>query len=115
MRCGWGCGAQLTGRNMRAHFTICAKRPAASDHVDRGWRSSRSSEGVDRGRRCCVAGALRRHTHGEPEVDASHRLLERLRVVLEGRSSVDNHRGGECCAVAPRQPASHNVIPISPE
>jgi len=31
MKCGWGCGVQLTGRNMRAHFTICAKRSAASD------------------------------------------------------------------------------------
>jgi hypothetical protein len=30
MKCGWGCGAQLTGRNMGAHFTICAKLPAAS-------------------------------------------------------------------------------------
>jgi hypothetical protein len=26
MKCGWGCGAQLTGRNMRAHFTICLNR-----------------------------------------------------------------------------------------
>jgi hypothetical protein len=34
MKCGWGCGAQLTGRNMRAHFTIRAKRPAGFDHVD---------------------------------------------------------------------------------
>jgi len=34
MRCGWDCGAQLTGRQVRAHFTICAKRPAGSDHVD---------------------------------------------------------------------------------
>jgi hypothetical protein len=24
---GWGCGAQLTVRDMRAHFTICPKRP----------------------------------------------------------------------------------------
>ena len=36
MKCGWGCGAQFTGRNMRGHFTICAKRPTASEHVDRG-------------------------------------------------------------------------------
>ena len=28
-----GRGAQLTGRNMRAHFTICAKGPAGSGHV----------------------------------------------------------------------------------
>src|SRR5580658_9235787 len=35
MKCGWGCGAQLTGRTMRAHFTICAKRPAPSGDVER--------------------------------------------------------------------------------
>ena len=34
MKCGWDCGAQLSGRNMRAHFTICAKQPAGSDLVD---------------------------------------------------------------------------------
>ena len=34
MKCGWGCGAQLTGRSIRAHCTICAKRPAASDLGD---------------------------------------------------------------------------------
>ena len=31
MKYGWGCGEQLTGRIMSARFTICAKRPAASD------------------------------------------------------------------------------------
>ena len=30
-KCGWGSGTQLTERQMRAHFTICAKRPAGSD------------------------------------------------------------------------------------
>jgi hypothetical protein len=43
MLCGWGCGAQFTGRQMRAHFTICAKRPAASNDVDRrggNWKVS---------------------------------------------------------------------------
>jgi hypothetical protein len=35
MKCGWGCGAQLTGRNMRAHFTMRAKRSAASGDVER--------------------------------------------------------------------------------
>lgn len=28
--CGWGSGAKLTERDMRAHLTICTKRPAAS-------------------------------------------------------------------------------------
>ena len=35
MKCGWGCGAQLTGRSMRVRFTICAKRPAGSGDVER--------------------------------------------------------------------------------
>jgi hypothetical protein len=35
MACGWGCGACLTERQMRTHFTICPKRPAISDHVRR--------------------------------------------------------------------------------
>jgi hypothetical protein len=30
MRCGWGCGAQLTGRNMRAHFSIYPKSAAVA-------------------------------------------------------------------------------------
>src|SRR5271163_1066742 len=38
MKCGWGCGAQLTGRDMRAHFTICPKRPAVSEDGDRRGR-----------------------------------------------------------------------------
>jgi hypothetical protein len=35
MKYGWGCGTELTGINMRAHFTVCAKRPAASGGVER--------------------------------------------------------------------------------
>lgn len=27
MPCGWGCGAHLTARQMRGHFTGCANRP----------------------------------------------------------------------------------------
>ncbi len=27
MPCGWGCGADLTAREMRSHFVLCAKRP----------------------------------------------------------------------------------------
>jgi hypothetical protein len=27
----WGCGEQLTGYQMRAHFTICPKRPGRSN------------------------------------------------------------------------------------
>jgi hypothetical protein len=35
MLCGGRSGAELTGRQMCAHFTICAKRPAAYEHGDR--------------------------------------------------------------------------------
>jgi hypothetical protein len=35
MLCGWGCGGWLTGRDMRAHFTRCPKRPAESDDLAR--------------------------------------------------------------------------------
>lgn len=27
MPCGWGCGAHLTAREIRVHFTSCIKRP----------------------------------------------------------------------------------------
>jgi hypothetical protein len=42
---GWGCGAQLIGRNMRAHFTMCSERPAASEHVDRRGRNAQAKRG----------------------------------------------------------------------
>src|SRR6202162_5656413 len=48
---GWGWGAQLTGRKMRAHFTICPHRPAASDHVNRRGRNSKVKRGSPPGRR----------------------------------------------------------------
>jgi hypothetical protein len=61
MKCGWGRGEQLTGRNMRAHFTICPNRPAASEHVDRRARSPKVKLKVKRatyrGGDCCAAGA----------------------------------------------------------
>ncbi len=30
MPCGWGCGAKLTAREMREHFTTCKRRPPAA-------------------------------------------------------------------------------------
>jgi len=42
-----GCGARLTGRNMRAHFTICPKRPAGSDVEHDGgpaWTASGTAD-----------------------------------------------------------------------
>jgi hypothetical protein len=32
---GWRGGAQVARRQMRAHFTVCAKGPAASGAVER--------------------------------------------------------------------------------
>jgi len=40
MLCGWRCGAEHTGYQMRAHFTLCPNRPAASSFPDRGLRAS---------------------------------------------------------------------------
>jgi hypothetical protein len=51
MKCGWGCGEQLTGRNMRAHFTRCPKRPAASDHVD--WKPTGAANAMRLALRYC--------------------------------------------------------------
>jgi hypothetical protein len=45
------CGADLTGHQMRAHFTICAKRPAASDDVDRRGGSLKAKHGRPSGLR----------------------------------------------------------------
>lgn len=28
MKCGWGCGEELTARGIREHFRTCPKRPA---------------------------------------------------------------------------------------
>src|SRR5580700_1126360 len=40
-----------TGRNMRAHFTICAKQPAGSDLVDPRRRNSQVKRGRPQGPR----------------------------------------------------------------
>jgi hypothetical protein len=32
MPCGWGCGAELTARLMRGHFTECSNRPGEFGH-----------------------------------------------------------------------------------
>jgi hypothetical protein len=46
MKCGWGCGTDPTRCQMRAHLTICPKRPAGSDDVDRRGGSLRLSVGA---------------------------------------------------------------------
>jgi hypothetical protein len=40
MKCGWGCGAQLTASRMRPHFTACPERRVASDDDRRGTASA---------------------------------------------------------------------------
>ena len=71
MACGWGCGACLTERQMRTHFTIGPKRPAISDHERRGsphraadsgqtnkrLRRSKAKRGRPPGRRMPAAGS----------------------------------------------------------
>jgi hypothetical protein len=47
----------LTGPQMRPNFTICPKRPAASEHRDRRGRSPNPSVDPHRGRECRAAGA----------------------------------------------------------
>lgn len=33
MPCGWGCGAELTAREMRKHFTECPLKPGPGQKV----------------------------------------------------------------------------------
>jgi hypothetical protein len=40
-----GAAGPAYGRKMRVHFTICQKRPAASDHVDRRGRNPKAKCG----------------------------------------------------------------------
>src|SRR5580700_3767053 len=48
---GWRCGAERTRRNMRAHFTVCAKRPAGSDDVERREGTLKVKRGRPAGQR----------------------------------------------------------------
>jgi hypothetical protein len=91
-----------TGRHTRAHFTICAKWPAASEHWDRRGRGGRKPAKVlealrmpcralrfsgcflqdERDSLCgsnAVQLALRRPTHGEPDAGACHQDRSRQR------------------------------------
>jgi len=43
IKCGWGRSAGLTASQSRTHFTICPKRPAASDDMDRRGGNGRLS------------------------------------------------------------------------
>jgi len=50
MLCGWRRGARIMASQMRAHFTVCPKRPAGSGHVDRRGGTRKLSAGTHRGR-----------------------------------------------------------------
>ena len=48
VQCGWGCGGWLTSHVMRAHFTRCPNRPAASppmNHLDGRNRNCKAKRG----------------------------------------------------------------------
>src|SRR5271156_3466349 len=102
MKCGWGCGAKLTGRNMRAHFTICPKRPAGSPNGDCRTTSSKVKPGRPPGPRMKDSGpefdeALRDFIVGRRIID----VAEVEHQVVDIAAAVDGllaHRG----AVSPR-------------
>jgi hypothetical protein len=60
-----GFGAQLTGRQMRTLFTICPRRPAASETGTAEGEARKKSAGTRRARECYAAGAAARGTTGD--------------------------------------------------
>jgi hypothetical protein len=107
--CAWGCGAQLTGRNMRANFTICGKRPAASGDVDRRRGTLKVKRGRPPGPRVRMRLGLRRPAYGEPDAITFHGMpatAESLRAATgvargaEARKALDvgsTRLGGNFC------------------
>jgi hypothetical protein len=79
MKRGWGCGAERTGPQMRAHFTICPNR-GRLDHVNRRGRNSKAKRDARLAGECSAAGVagvvgrFRRHglTRGELKVKRGH-------------------------------------------
>ena len=92
MPCGWGCGAKLTGIQMRAHFTICPNRPAISDGVRQpaalvaaGRELAVQNEPDEKpggeawtpaGTANAVRLALRSRADGQPDAHALHQMFE---------------------------------------
>jgi len=74
-RCGWGCGAEPTGYQMRAHFTRCPnrraalrpRRPLREEPVSQARPPTRAANAVRL--------ALPLQTQGSPDAGAFHRLL----------------------------------------
>jgi hypothetical protein len=72
MKCGWGCDADRTGRQMRA-ILICRKRSVASERRDR--RRGARTPSADAGPANALRLALRRETDGERNAKALHQGL----------------------------------------
>jgi len=100
--CGRGWCAKLTGQQMRAHFAICLKRPAASEGHGQTALVTRQAKGSrerypDQARASADAPrlGLQRRTHGERNADALHRLPEAAGHVTSVDQSVLRVCGGQ--------------------
>jgi hypothetical protein len=115
MLCGWRCGSRLTASQMRAHFTICAKRPAGLDHVADAEGNSQAMRGGPRGPRMkcgwiaapsSLGAAICAHT--SPYARSGRQPLTTTAKVGT-RSHAGAPPGRECCAagsVRLRRPAT---------
>src|ERR1700692_4633972 len=97
MNCASARRAELTGRNMRAHFTTCPKRPAASDHVISRGGTRKPSADAHRGGECCADGAAERDSTASWIRGAFRRLLQAA-MVLKAKDYAPKGRGtaGRC-------------------
>jgi hypothetical protein len=112
MKCSWDCGEQLTGCNMRAHFTTCPKRPPGcsnpgSNHSHHRRRSPKVKRGRPPGLRmkCGWARGAQLTGHRDALRTSPYARSDRQPPptwTAEGGTrepSADAHRGGECSAV----------------
>jgi hypothetical protein len=110
MKCGWGCGAQLTGLNIRAHFTIFASlREAVSTDRRRRDEMRVPTGAADAGR----LGTPHR-SHRPP--DAQHfTICPRPAALTRGTGggtrelSAAARWSGECHSLALRRPNSRRA------
>jgi hypothetical protein len=110
-----GCGAELTGRQIRAHFTICAKRPVASNDMDRRGRNSKVRRGRPTGPRT-KHGWVAHRAYRAPYARALHHMREAAGSLRPygaaeeaNRKLAVAHQGGECCAVGVAPPDSRRA------
>jgi hypothetical protein len=80
MKCGWRCGARLTGRQMRAHSATCPKRPAGSGHVARAGGNSQARRDRPPGLRMLCGLGLRRATHCEGDAGGFTGAADKMRL-----------------------------------